>query len=409
MGVLSDKYCIVGVGETPFVRASNRTPLSMACEAVKKAMDDAGLGAKDIDGITSFQIGDSTDVANVASALGIRMNYGSVAYSGGSTTEALAAHAIGLIEGGYCNTVAVFRSLNGRTGRRMGGQAPGGVVPPSRAEGDQQFYVPWGFTTPAQHFASSAMRYLYEFGATTRSFAEIAQAFRYHASLNPKALLRTPITIEDHQRSRWVAKPFRLLDCCLETDVAAAFIITSRERAYDLRPPPVFILGGSARTYAPNPAWNFSRLKPYIQAARYARQRVWGMSGIGPKDIDLVSVYDAFTYTVMIQLEGYGFCEIGEAAEFVKGGRLLIDHELPCNLSGGHLSEGYAHGVALLNEAVRQLRHRADDRCPGWAEGKHSYDRSAGCRQVRKARFGASFGWGTESRGSSLILRSHSA
>jgi acetyl-CoA acetyltransferase len=409
MGALTDKYCIVGVGETQFMKASHRTPLSMACEAVKRAMDDAGLSARDIDGITSFQIADSTDVANVASALGIRMNYGSVAFSGGSTTEALVAHAIGLIEGGYCNTVAVFRSMNGRTGRRMGGQAPGGVVPPSRAEGDGQFYLPWGFTTPAQHFAPSAMRYLHDFNATTKSFAEVATAFRYHASLNPKALLRAPITIEDHQRSRWVAKPFRLLDCCLETDVSSAFIVTSRERAYDLRQPPVFIMGGSARTYSPNPAWNHSRPRTYVQAGNYARQRVWGMSGISPKDIDLLSIYDAFTYTVIIQLEAYGFCGIGEAAEFVKGGRLRIDHELPTNLSGGHLSEGYAHGVALVNEVVRQLRHRADDACPGWAAGKHTYDRSAGCRQVRKARYGASFGWGTETRGSSLILRSVSA
>ncbi|HKD65330.1 MAG TPA: hypothetical protein VKB84_00710, partial [Candidatus Binataceae bacterium] len=206
MGALTDKYCIVGVGETQFMKASHRTPLSMACEAVKNAMDDAGLTARDIDAITSFQIGDSTDVANVAQALGIRMNYGSVAFSGGSTTEALVAHAIGLIEGGYCNTVAFFRSMNGRTGRRMGGQAPGGIVPPSRAEGDGQFYLPWGFTTPAQHFAPSAMRYLRDFGATTTSFAEVATAFRYHAGLNPKALLRAPMTIEDHQRSRWVAK-----------------------------------------------------------------------------------------------------------------------------------------------------------------------------------------------------------
>jgi acetyl-CoA acetyltransferase len=409
MGALSGKYCIVGVGETQFMKASNRTPLSMACEAVKNAMDDAGLTARDIDAITSFQIADSIDVTNVAQALGIRMNYGAVAFSGGSTTEALVAHAIGLIEGGYCNTVAFFRSMNGRTGRRMGGQAPGGVVPPSRAEGDAQFYMPWGFTTPGQHFATSAMRYLHDFGATTRSFAEVAAAFRYHAGLNPKALLRAPMTIEDHQRSRWVAKPFRLLDCCLETDVAAAFIVTSRERAYDLRQPPVVILGGSARTYADNPAWNHSRPRTYIQAGNYARQRVWGMSGIRPADIDVLSIYDAFTYTVLLQLEAYGFCGIGEAAEFVKGGRLRIDHELPTNLSGGHLSEGYAHGLALVNEVVRQLRHRADDACAGWAEGKHSYDRQAGCRQVSDARFGACLGWGTETRGSSLILSSVSA
>jgi acetyl-CoA acetyltransferase len=200
-----------------------------------------------------------------------------------------------------------------------------------------------------------------------------------------------------------------LKESCLETDVAAAFIVTSRERAYDLRQPPVFILGGSARTYSDNPTWNHSRPRTYIQAGNFARHRAWAMSGIQPKDINVLSVYDAFTYTVIIQLEAYGFCGIGEAAQFVKDGRLQIDHELPTNLSGGHLSEGYAHGVALVNEVVRQLRHRVDDACPRWAEGQHNYDRSLGCRQVKHARFGASLGWGSETRGSSLILRSASA
>ncbi len=173
---------------------------------------------------------------------------------GGSATEMLIAHAIGLIEGGYCNNVVVFRSMNGRSGRRYGGQAPGGPVPATPAAARGQFMVTNGWTRRRSCSRCRAMRYLRDFGATTKSLAEIAVAHRYHASLNPKALMRTPITIEDHQRSRWVAKPFRLLDCCLETDVASALIVTSRERAYDLKQPPVFIMGGSARTFSPNPA-----------------------------------------------------------------------------------------------------------------------------------------------------------
>lgn len=409
MGSLTDKCCIVGLGQTPFMRPSNRTTLSMACEAIRNAMDDAGLRPDEIDGMTSYQGGaggDSTTAAHIASALGLRLNYATEMLGGGSATEMLIAHAIGLIDAGYCKTVVVFRSMNGRSGRRYGGQTPGGPVPATPAAGDGQFMVPYGFTSPPQLFAMSAMRYLRDTGATTRAFAEIAVAHRYHASLNPKALMRTPIGIEDHQRSRWVAKPFRLLDCCLETDVASALIITSRERAYDLKQPPVFIMGGTARTFTPNPAWNYSRPEIHYQAGHYARQRLFGMTGVTHKDIDLVSCYDAFTFTTLIQLEAYGFCEKGEGGDFVAGGRLLIDHELPCNLGGGHLSEGYTHGLNLVAENVRQLRHRADDACPGWAEGKHTYDRRAGCRQVKNARIAASIGWRTETGGSSLILRS---
>ena len=307
-----------------------------------------GCGPCDVDGITSYQGGlggDSTTAAHVGSALGLRFNYASEMLGGGSATEMLVAHAIGLIEGGYCKTMAVFRSMNGRSGRRYGGQAPGGPVPATPAAAEGQFNVTNGFTTPAQMFGVSAMRYLRDFGATTKSFAEIAVAHRYHASLNPKALMRAPITIEDHQRSRWVAKPFRLLDCCLETDVASVIIVTSRERAYDLKHPPVFIMGGNARTFSPSPPWNYSRPEIHYQGGNYARQRMLGMAGVTHKDIDLISCYDAFTFTTLIQLEAYGFCGRGEAHEFVKGGRLQIDHELPCNTGGGHLSEGYTHGL----------------------------------------------------------------
>lgn len=411
MGALTDKYCIVGVGQTPFMKASGRTPLSLVCEAIGQAMGDAGLQAKDIDGVTSFQFMDSASAMQVATALGIRANYATDLLAGGGSAEALISQSIGLIEAGQCKTVVAFRSLNGRSGTRMGGQATAGptAAAPIPAQGDMQFMHPWGFTTPAQWFAMSAMSYLRDFGATTRSFAEIATTFRYHAGLNSKAMMRTPMTIADHQRARWVVKPFRLLDCCLETDTAAAVIVTSREHAYDLRQPPVFITAGTSRVCTDSPAWNYSRSRLYLQAAYFARQRLWGMAGIGPNDLDLVSTYDAFSFTPIIMLEGYGFCGIGEGHEFVKNDRLRIDHELPCNTSGGHLSEGYAHGMALITENVRQLRHRADDTCPGWAEGRHSYDRKAGCRQVRSARFAGCFGWGWETLGSSLVLRSNAA
>ena len=322
MGSLTDKYCIVGVGETPHMRPANRTTLSMACEAISNAMADAGLQASDIDGMTSYQVADSTSSAHVATALGMRLNYCLDIFGGGSSTEALVAHAIGLIEAGYAKTIVCFRSMNGRSGRRMGGQIPGGPIPVATAMDDNQFNMGWGWTTPAQRFGMSAMRYLRDTGCTTKAFAEIAVAHRYHASLNPKAIRRSPITIEDHQSSRWVVKPFRLLDCCQETDVSAAIIVTSRERAYDLKHPPVFIMGGYARTMTDNPQWNYSRPVLHYVAGNYGWKRAFGMAGISHSDVDFVSCYDAFTFTTLIQLEANGFCGPGEAGEFVKGGRL---------------------------------------------------------------------------------------
>jgi acetyl-CoA acetyltransferase len=287
----------------------------------------------------------------------------------------------------------------------MGGQVAGGPAPAATAADDNQFLMGWGWTTPAQRFGMSAMRYLHDTGCTTRAFAEIAVAHRYHASLNPKAIHRTPITIEDHQRSRWVVKPFRLLDCCQETDVSAAIIVTSRERAFDLRHPPVFIMGGYARTMTESPQWNYSRPVLHYVAGNHGWKRAFGMAGIRHADVDFVSCYDAFTFTTLIQLEANGFCGPGEGGDFVKGGRLQIDHELPSNLSGGHLSEGYTHGVQMVIENVRQLRHRADDACPGWREGRHTYDRSRGCRQLRKAGICCGMAWGWENMASCLILR----
>jgi acetyl-CoA acetyltransferase len=405
LGALTDKYCIVGVGETPHMKFSGRTTLSMACEAILKACQDAGLHPHQIDGMTSYQVGDSTSSNHVATALGMRLNYSVDIVGGGSSTEALIAHAIGLLEAGYCKNMVIFRSMNGRSGVRMGGQSPTGPAQPAMAAGDGQFRMVQGFTTPAQSFGMSCMRYMRDTGATTDTLAEVAVAHRRHATLNPKAVMKTPITIEDHHNSRWVCKPFRLLDCCLETDVAAALIIAPREQAYDLRRPPVYIMGGTARTMAPSPIWNYARPRIWHVAGNYGRERLFGMSGVRPEDIDFVSSYDAFTFTTLIQFEAYGFCGPGEAKDFVKNGNIQIDGGLPSNLSGGHLSEGYTHGISMVIENVRQLRGMADDYCPDWERGVHTYDRSKGCRQFKNPRIAACLGWGNEVTSSSVILR----
>ncbi len=405
MGPFTDKCAIVGVGETAHMRPSNRTTLSMAVEAVKKACDDAGLKPSDVDGITSYQAGDSVSGAKVAHALGMRPNYYMDVNGGGSSIEALIAHAVGLIVGGYARRIVCFRSMNGRSGRRMGGQSPGGPATAMPIVNDDGFMQLNGFTTPAQQFGMACMRYMHDYGAKSEHLGAIALTHRRHALLNPKSIMKSPLTMDDYLSSRWVSKPFRLLDCCLETDVAAALIVTSAEDAHDLRHPPVYIMGGVAKAQTEDAAWNFGRDSIHYVAGFYARNRAFGMSGIGPKDVSITSSYDAFTFTTLIQLEAYGFVPRGEAGPYVASGAIGIDGERPNNLSGGHLSEGYTHGISMVIENVRQLRHRADDFCPRWREGIHIYDRAKGCRQAKKAEIAACLGWGSPTTASTCILR----
>ena len=405
MGPLTDKFCIAGVGETKHMRPSNRTTHSMGVEAVKRACEDAGIRPQDIDGITSYNIGDSTAGTSIGSSLGMRLNYAVDISGGGSSTEALIAHAVGLLAGGYCKNMVIFRSMNGRSGRRPGGQALSGPTPVTPISTYDNFNQLYGFLSPGQRFGMTCMRYLKDTGMDPKKLGHIAIAHRKHASLNPKAVMHTPITMDDYLASRWVSKPFRILDMCLETDVCAAIVIVPREQAYDLRQPPVYIMGGTARTMADNPLWNYSRDVIHYVAGNYGRQRLFGMSGVTQDDIDLTSSYDAFTFTTLIQLEAYGFAQPGEAGDYVASGMIDIDGRRPNNPSGGHLSEGYTHGISMVIENVRQLRHRADDSCPGWQQGRHTYDRARGCRQVKKAEIAACLGWGTETMSSSCILR----
>ncbi len=406
MGELSGKTAIVGVGETTYYRDAGRTTLSLGLEAIKKAVDDAGLKLTDIDAMTSYHTGDSHGSSEMAQSLGMRLNYSLDVTGGGSSTEALVAHAVGLLSGGYVNAMVIFRSMRGRTGRRMGGQVAKGPPAPIAVVGHgEDRYT--GVTTPAQRFGFACMRYMHDFGVTTRQLGAVAITHRYHATLNPKAFFyQRPLTMEDYLQARWVSKPFRLFDCCLEMDVAVALVLVRRERAYDLRHPPVFVLGGAARTTAESPFYNAGRrFTPiYHHASNWARHRVFGMAGITKDDVDVASFYDAFTFTALVQLEGYGFVRPGEAGAWYEEGRGRLDCEMPVNTSGSHLSEGYSHGIQMVVEMTRQLRGRADDACPDWRKGIHTYDRDAGCRQTRKHDVGFCSGWGSPQTGSSLVL-----
>lgn len=400
---LRDKYCIVGVGETEYSRHSGRTTRAMAVEAVRKAMADAGLTPRQVDGMMSYQQNDSTPSNWVAADLGIRLNFFMDVVGGGSSTEALVGLAMGAIEAGMCHTVAIFRSMNGYSEFRIGGTGARAATPVRSLE---LAHRPWGMTSAAQAFALTFMRHMYEYGTTAEQVAHVKVAHSKHASQNPKALLKERVTVDDVLSSRWIVKPLHLLDCCLETDNATCLIVTSAERARDLRQRPVYIMGVAGRVCKPRTDFHWAHGPITRVAGYYARDLVFAQAGITPEDVDITGSYDAFTFTTLLQLEDYGFCKKGEGGAYVSSGIIELGGRRPNNTSGGQLCEGYTHGMSLVIENVRQLRGTADDYCPRWSEGVHTYDYAPGrCRQVKDAEIAMNLGWSMPPTGSALILR----
>src|SRR6266508_2670893 len=357
MAGLKDKYCIVGVGETEYSKRSNRSTRAMAVEAIKKAMADGGLEAADVDGMMSYQGGDSTPGNWVSADLGIRLNFYMDVVGGGSSTEALVGLAMGAIEAGMCRTVAIFRSMNGYSDFRIGGTGARAAQP---VRGLDLAQVPFGMRSAGQAFSPTFMRHMYEYGTTSEQVAAVRVAHSKHASQNPKALLKERVTVKDVGGSRWICKPLHLLDCCVETDNATCIIVTSAERARDLKQKPAYVMGVAGRVNKARTDFHWAAGPISRVAGYYAKDIVFGQAGITPEDVDV---------------------------------------------TGAHLCEAYTHGMSMVIENVRQLRGRVDDYCPGWADGNHSYDYSPGkCRQVKDARITMNLGWAIPPTGSALIL-----
>jgi acetyl-CoA acetyltransferase len=402
---LRDKYAIVGIGETAYMRGSGRTTRALATWAVRNAIEDAGLKPTDIDGMLSYQSGDSVFSTFVAGDLGIRLNFYMDVFGGGSSTEALCGMAMGLIEAGMCRTVVIFRAMNGYSQVRIGGTGVRAAAPVS---GDMLHSRAYGWQSAGQMFSPTFMRHMYDYGTRPEQVAAVKVAHSEHASNNPKALLKNRVTVEDVLASRIICKPLHLLDCCLETDNANAIVLTSAERARDCRHPLVLIRGVVGRCNKPRMDMHYQHGPISTVAGRYAREILWPNSGVGPQDVDITGSYDAFTFTTMLQLEDYGFCKKGEGGEYVSDGTIRLGGRRPNNTSGGHLCEGYTHGISMVIENVRQLRHDADDWCPPGADGRrhHTYDyRESGCRQVRNAEVSANLGWAMPGTGSAMVMR----
>ncbi len=402
---LRGKYAIVGVGETGYVRGTETTTRGLATRAIRAAMADAGLEAGDIDGMLSYSYNDSTPSPTIAGDLGIRLNFHMDVYGGGSSTEALVGIAMGVIEAGMCNTVVIYRAMNGYSQVRIGGTGNRGAVAP--LSGDSLFSRGYGLMSAGQMFCQSFMRHMYDYGTRPEQVAMVKVIHSEHASNNPKAYYKQRVSVDDVLNSRMIVKPLHLLDCCVETDNGNAIIVTRVDRARDCRHTPAVIQSVVGRCCKPRADMHYQAGPISTVAGHYAKDILWPNAGLGPEDIDLTGSYDAFTFTTMLQLEDYGFCKKGEGGDYVSSGQMRLGGERPNNTSGGHLCEGYTHGVNMVIENVRQLRRDVDDSCPRNADGTraHTYDYSeGGCRQVRDAEVSANLGWGTPGIGSAMVM-----
>ncbi len=357
MDSIRDLACIVGIGHTEYSKDSGRSELKLACEAIQAALDDAGLRATDVDGISKYTM-DNNDPVEIARCLGIPhlRFFSEVAYGGGGGPMGTIMQAAMAVATGQAKAVIAFRAMNERSGR---GTARFGQAATSAGAGGPSSYVaPFGLFSPAQMVAMAARQHMHRYGTQSSDFAEIALTCRHHANMNPDAVMYgRELTLDDHQSSRMISTPLRLYDCCLETDGGAAVIVTTPERGRALRQPPIMIAAGGLGGGSWNHRFMVRDLDAGESEATIIAKRLFNDAGIRHEDIDVLFIYDHFTPLVLMALEEYGFCKRGESKDFIAGGRLRWpDGDLPMNTSGGNLSEGYIHGMQNTIEAVRQLR-----------------------------------------------------
>jgi len=354
---LKNEAAIVGIGQTEFSKNSGRSELQLTAEAIRAALDDAGLKPSDVDGMTTFTL-DTTDEIEAARAVGIGdLTFFNRIPHGGGAAIGVVQQAAMAVATGIADVVVCYRGLNGRSGQRYSAGVAEGVATSDLIH--WSWYMPYGLMTPASWVAMFTQRYMHEYGATSLDLAEVAMATRDHAVTNPAAFFhQRPLTLEDHQTARWIAEPLRLYDCCQETDGACAAIVTSVERARDLKHKPAIIRGAAQAAGADQESMT-SFYRPsisYLPEMDLVAKQVYAQSGLGPKDLDAAVIYDAFTSIVLWQIESFGLCGRGEAKDFIKGGALRRDGRLPTNTHGGQLSEAYIHGMNGVNEGVRLIR-----------------------------------------------------
>jgi acetyl-CoA acetyltransferase len=361
---VKDRAAIIGVGETKYYKRG-QAPVSefrLACEAIIKAAEDAGIDVRDIDGISGYA-DDRNDASRLATALGLKhLAFAGMMWGGGGGGGSGAVgNAAAAINAGYSKYCVVFRALaQGQFGRF--GQAPVS----NSISGPAAYTAPYGLYVPAQWVALRTRRFMHDYGINQEPLAAVAMADYYHAQFNPRAVMYGhPLTREQYDKSRWIAEPFHLYDCCMENDGAAALVLTTADRARDAKKRPAWIMaaaqGSNYRHNAPvensfdYASSNFKTLAP----------RLFEMAGIAPKDVDCAQIYEHFSGAVMISLVEHGFCKPEQVMDFVTFENITAPKgKLPVNTSGGNIAECYMHGLELVNEAVRQVRGESTCQVP---------------------------------------------
>lgn len=384
---MSNEACIVGIGQTKYARGegSGVSQLALQLQACIAAIRETGLEAGEIDGIMPFPNLGTAEA--FAANLGCQnLRFAATINMGGAAPVASLQAAAAAVTTGAADHVLIPAGWNGYSGRRAAetvqeqvSSIPGGAIA-------RDFYFPFGLTSPAQWYALMARRHMHLYGTTAEQLGAIAMAMRKHAQLNPNAVMHgKPMTMEQYLASPMITDPYRLFDCCLETDGAAAVIVTTVERARNLMGTPVRILGVAAGQ--PYPADEITNRKDiFMTGLTIAAPEAFRKAGVTPADVDFAEIYDCFTFEVLQQIEEVGFCERGEGGAFVEGGRIELGGDLPVNTHGGLLSEAHVLGMNHIVEAVAQLRGEA------------------GARQVEGAQVGVVTGWGDFGDGSIAIL-----
>ncbi len=359
---LRDRTAIAGIGATEFSKDSGRSELRLAVEAVSSALADAGLEPSDVDGYVTFSMDNNPAIEINRYLGGGDLTFFSRVHYGGGAACATVLQAAMAVATGVANTVVCYRAMNERSMQRFGTGVQGRRPMPTTESAHFGWYAPYGLLTPASWVAMMGQRYLYETGATTEDFGRVSVAARKHAASNPEAwFYQQPISLEDHQNSRWIIAPLRLLDCCQESDGAVAVVVTSLARARDLRQSPAVIRAaaqGASHEQQMMTGFYSADITGLPEMGLVARQ-LYATAGLGPDDIRTATIYDHFTPFVLSQLEEFGFCKKGEAKDFVKDGNIEMGGRLPINTHGGQLGEAYIHGMNGISEAVRQIRGTA--------------------------------------------------
>jgi acetyl-CoA acetyltransferase len=356
---LKNRVAIVGADETDSIGiVPNMTPIMMHAQAARNALRDAGIDKAQIDAVFTADPSPMSGV-QLCEYLGIQPAYIDNTMTGGSSFVIHVEHAAAAINAGICSVALITHGETGFSGRNRRGPRGGGFGDPSLPFA--QFEMPFGVGGAPSAYCMAATRHMHEYGTTSEHLAEIAVATRKWAQLNPKAMMRDPLTIEDVLSSRWIAYPFHIYDCCLVTDAGGAVIVVGAERAREFRRKPIWVLGsGEATTHQSLLGMHDITRTP----ARYSGKRAFQMAGVTHADIDVVEVYDSFTYTALVTIEELGFCEKGEGGPFLANQRTAPGGDFPMNTNGGGLS--YTHpgmyGMFVLIEAVRQLRGECGER-----------------------------------------------